>query len=166
MTGNRQASRERPGFTLIELLVVVAIIAILVSMGAGAYLRYISTQKERNTRALLQKLHTAVSQQWSKEYYEIEAEKQPIPSSFLSMASGNTRLARILWYKFKCRASFPMTYEEALNPVVGSSILQPSELRPFAPYVAGLRGRTGAIDPTTESAACLLLALQRPRGGM
>lgn len=164
MIGNMHSIRGRRGFTLIELLVVIAIIAILIGMSAGAYFRMIGGQKEKNTKALLQKLHTTVSQQWSKTRYE--AEQTQVPPSFKVMAGYNDALAKILWIKFQMRASFPMTYAEALNPVTGSTILSPNDLRPFAPYVAGLKGRNSANDPSTESAACLLLALQRPRGGM
>jgi prepilin-type N-terminal cleavage/methylation domain-containing protein len=165
MTGNTQPSRGRPGFTLIELLVVIAIIAVLIGMSAGAYFRYIGGQRERNTKTLLQKLHNAVSQQWSKARWEAENQTN-VPASFTTMAGGDAKLARMLWIKFQLRASFPMSYAEALNPVTGSAILNPNELRPFAPYRDGLKGRSSANDASTESAACLLLALQRPRGGM
>jgi prepilin-type N-terminal cleavage/methylation domain-containing protein len=168
MTDNSHSSRRRPGFSLIELLVVIAIIAVVVGLGAGAYIRSIGTQRDRNSKVLLEKLHTELHQQWTKAIYEVnESTKRSSPPASFRVAAGNIDiLAQELWLKFQLRAQFPMTYAEALNPVVGSQYLSPADMGPVAPYVKALNGKTQAVNPATESAACLLMALQRPRGGM
>src|SRR5262245_17017903 len=138
MIGNLHSSRRRPGFTLIELLVVIAIIAILVGLSAGAYFRLVITQRERNTRTLLQRLDTELTQQFNKAYWE-HKDSLP-PPSFMAAAQNNAERALILWRKYQMRATFPMSYAEALNPVLGSTFLSPNDLKPFAPYRDGLKG--------------------------
>ena len=62
-----------------------------------------------------------------------------------------------------------MSYAEALYPyaVNGTALLPPGDLPPITDYWKRLNNGTltQANDPTTEMAACLLMALSRPRSG-
>jgi hypothetical protein len=97
------------------------------------------------------------------------ANKEPIPDALHSeilslLAGGDEARARVIYIKLRLRQEFPMTLQEALNPVVLSASGLPSL------YKTTLTGMGITAPPATrqpyESAACLLLALQRTRGGM
>jgi len=57
----RSGVGRRPGFTLIELLIVITIIAILASMGLGAYWRVLQRAKETRASAEISELATALT---------------------------------------------------------------------------------------------------------
>src|SRR5690348_10489358 len=120
MSQSTASRRGRPSFTLVELLVVIAIIAILIGLTAGAYLRSISTQQERNTRAMLTKLHEAIKQQYAKAMMDARNDiaKNGVPAEVMQMANNNSALAGVIWLKMRMRAEFPMTYREAQNPTL------------------------------------------------
>jgi prepilin-type N-terminal cleavage/methylation domain-containing protein len=154
----------RPGFTLAELLVVVLILAVLVSLITAAVFRFIGGQSERNTETMLHKLHDGVQQQWSEASKEIKLSTPPL--SVQGLAGGDMALAQVIWLKLRLRREFPMSYDEILQPWGTYSSLQ-SDLPQIPSYVAALNGRTTANDRTTESSACLLIALQNhPHKGM
>lgn len=163
----RTHERRRGGFTLIELLVVVAIIAILASLTAVAVFGFLGGQSKKNTNLVLQKTDNALQQQWSEVAQA--AKNDTIPVSVTALAGGDTERARVIWMKLKLRQNFPMSYAEALYPyaVNGVAIILPGDLPPIEDYKKRLNNGTltKANDPNTEMAACLLMALSRPRKG-
>jgi len=159
MIQQQRTRKGRRGFTLVELLVVIAIIAILVGLVSVAVMGYISGQARKNTESLLGKLHDGVRQQWSEAAKKFRMPTaSPVPSSVLTLAGGDTARAQVIWMKLLFRREFPMSYAEILRP--GAGLIPDGDLQPIYSYVKALQGRTAAIDPATESAACLLIALQ------
>jgi len=161
----QQRTRDgRRGFTLIELLVVLAIIAILVSLVSAAVMGLIGAQARKNTESLLGKLHDGVRQQWSEASKTFRSSTaSPPPSSVVQLAGGDTARAQVIWMKLLFRREFPMSYAEILRPgaVGGVDRIPYGDLPPIYSYVKALpQGRMAANDPATESAACLLIALQ------
>ena len=53
-------SNKRSGFTLVELLVVIAIIAILVSLSAGGFFKFLSYQKQAATDRTKEQVNSAI----------------------------------------------------------------------------------------------------------
>jgi prepilin-type N-terminal cleavage/methylation domain-containing protein len=166
MIQQQQTRAGRRGFTLIELLVVLAIIAILVGLVSAAVMGLIGAQSRKNTESLLGKLHDGVQQQWSEasKTFRDPRTSPPLPQYVLTtLAGGDTSRAQVIWMKLLLRREFPMNYAEILDPAGGDPNLQPY-LKPVYSYVAAIQNR----DPTktnsggvfTESAACLLIALQ------
>src|SRR5262245_36136990 len=124
-------SRRRGGFTLMELLVVIAIIAVLIGLTAGAYIRAIGTQQQRNTQTMLTKLNKAIEQQLGKAMLEAKRRADlGVPANFLRMADGNPVIARALFIKFYLKAEFPMTYAEAKTPTKYATGLDSTYLTP------------------------------------
>jgi prepilin-type N-terminal cleavage/methylation domain-containing protein len=162
----RKAERSRQvrrrGFTLVELLVVIAIIATLVALTASAVIRYIDVQAEKNTERTLYTVDTELDKQWRKVVED--ANKEPIPDVILvPWANGDTERARVIYIKARLKQEFPMSFAEAMNPV---------PLPPLQDYVTKL---TKAFPPSgppqtntpsaQERSVCLLMALERGRGG-
>jgi prepilin-type N-terminal cleavage/methylation domain-containing protein len=157
---HQQTQDGRRGFTLIELLVVLAIIAILVGLVSAAVMGLIGAQSRKNTESLLGKLHDGVQQQWSEASKTFRnPTASPPPTSVVTLAGGDTARAQVIWMKLLLRREFPMSYAEILRP--GGGLIPDGDLPPIYSYVKALpQGRTQANNPATESAACLLIALQ------
>lgn len=158
-----KTSRIRAGFSLMELLVVIAIIAVLAGMLFVAFVPSIGTSHRKNTNARLKALDGELAIQWSEAGKQFE--RVPVPPQIQSIFGCiDERTAKAIWVKLQRKAAFPMTYAEALDPAAGNTALQ-AVLKPRPVFVSGLKGKTAAIDPATEGAACLLLALQQNFGG-
>ena len=160
-------TRRQGGFTLIELLVVIAIIGVLVSLVAAAVFGFLGAQNKKNTELALQKTHNALEQQWREVILKARAETPP--PNVMAMAGNDSERARVIWVKLRLKQEFPMNYTEALMPWksyagVPSKFIGPADLPPIREYVTRLQN-VKPVDPNTQAAACLLMALQRPRKG-
>src|SRR6516225_5477954 len=108
-----QKVTQRNGFTLIELLVVVAIIAVLATLVIGATMRFIQTQKETNTRTVLQTLDKALQQQWAN--VANDAKKETPSQAVYTLAGGDSNRAKVIWIKMRLMEAFPVSFAEILN---------------------------------------------------
>jgi hypothetical protein len=140
----------------VELLIVVIIISILMALSAGVVLRYIGVQQKNNTETTLRKLQPLLESQW-KAVSE-QANKEPMnPATYAwivnNLGPTDERQVRVIYVKLRLRQEFPLNFAEAIDP---------DPLPPIAEYRA--TASRGVAGPT-ESAACLLMALQRSRGG-
>jgi prepilin-type N-terminal cleavage/methylation domain-containing protein len=169
----------RRGFTLIELLVVLSIIAILFTLTAGAVLRFTGVQQKNNTQNQLIKLATLIRDRWT--IATSIAYKEPMSSTLSSWidsnfgTSGNAPLRRVIYVKLRLRQEFPQTFDEALNNNIPAAFgTVPSELKPLSVYSQYLSNKsiTGSASVSVvtgqapfESAACLLMVLQRGSSG-
>lgn len=143
-------NQRRAGFTLIELLVVIAIIGILASLTGAAVMKTITVRKRTFTQHTVDKLYLQV-QRHMKAVID-DARTETIPPSVLALAGNDPNRARIVWIKLRLKQQFPQSYAEALQPA-------PGYINPEPAYGKVLAGRSAAINPATESAACLLMAL-------
>jgi hypothetical protein len=105
-----------------------------------------------------------VQRQWSATTNL--ANRQPIPSSVISLAGGNAERARVIWQKLLLRQAFPMTFDEAMADIVVSPDTSASPtLRKLSTFSAplsalGIAGSSPGTQPY-ESSVLLLLALER-----
>src|SRR5216683_4250651 len=161
---------RRPGFTLIELLVVMTIMAVLAAIATGVYFKFIDVQQKSNNDSQLSKVRNLLRQRMNAENDLIKSEiKSGKVSALLSVAPWNTldqRTAEIVYAKLRMRQAFPMTFAEVWNlPSIQSPF--PS-LPPFVDYLKkqGIySGNVNLVPEASESAVCLLLALQRGTSG-
>ena len=70
-SGKRRDSTSTRGFTLIELMVVIAIIAILVGIAAGAYVRSVQRAREATLKSDLTVMRQAI------DHYTLDKEAAP-----------------------------------------------------------------------------------------
>ncbi len=155
---------RRTGFTLIELLVIIAIIAALMALTASAVMKYMVVQQINNTQTTLNKVQSVLNRQWSAA--KDQAWKEAIPPAVEAYIQANLAgtdanvmgRTRVIYVKLRMRQLFPMNFHEAINP---------APLPPIQGYVTYLNqlGITGTTGANYESAACLLMALQRAQSG-
>src|SRR5262249_11316439 len=117
---------------------------------------------QKNTETMLRKLHDGTQQQWSEACKQFRTGQAPGSAVTLAGVDPTGKRAQVIWLKLQLRREFPMSYAEIIRPsaVNGVDLVTPADLPPISSYVRALNGRTAAIDPATESAACLLIALQ------
>jgi prepilin-type N-terminal cleavage/methylation domain-containing protein len=150
---------ERPpraGFTLIELLIVVSIIAILMALSAGAYVRVSGAGVKSVTQTSMKRLDSALRRQTA--YFADRAREDPKYTAALSLAGNDTERAKVLWMKLRFKKAFPTSFAEALNPAPG--YLEPHDgyVRHLQQY--GITGGTAGAPQAHESAACLYMILR------
>jgi len=158
----------RGGFTLIELLVIIAIIGVLAALTAGAVIRTMAAQRESNTGTVIRTVDKVLQQHWT--WVVEDARKEALSAEthpqLYAMAGGDPKRARVIWVKLRLVEAFPMTFAEIYNPPTNNFIPQGKQRHP---YLSKLQEKFGATVPASrpsESAACLLLALEVKRGGI
>ncbi len=152
--------RHRPGFTLIEILVVLAIIGVLAALTVGTIKGVADGQKKSSTEQTLRKVDSSLKQQY--EAVVKQAGTEVPPPGIVNMAGGDPRRAQVIWVKLRLKQEFPQSYAEGKNAIVGPA-KYPFTLQPL--YATALSKVAAGSGGNTESAACLLLALQRVRSG-
>ncbi len=157
----------RAGFTLLELLVVMAIIATLASLVLSAVFTVRESQMKSFNETLVNKLASAVEQQWIAATDQIREE--PVPSWALTMANGDLRIAKVIYLKARLKQEFPVSFYEAIYPNANytpgqSGAYQTSgggaDLPPKATYAKAL----GALAPSFSSIPQPDLAIGTPMG--
>lgn len=171
---------NRVGFTMVELMVAVAIILVLLTVSAAAYFRFTGAQQASNTKTALSKITLLLKRRWNavaEDAYRIH----PMPlsaSGYISKIAGpDPATQRVIWVKLRLRQEFPMSFDEALNPPPQlDNEGAPSALQPLPVYYRylsawGIDGSSAnnidnpKYNNNYESAACLLMALQRTDSG-
>ena len=155
----RRNRSPRAGFTLVELLIVISIIGLLAALSVGAAVTLMGVQKKNNSKLVIEKTADALDQQWKAQVDQ--AKNESISAGELNLAGNDPRRARVIHIYLRLRQEFPETYAEAVSSLTipGYPAMQPKNA-----YVKALGSRSG--NASTESAACLLLALSQPRRGM
>jgi prepilin-type N-terminal cleavage/methylation domain-containing protein len=149
-------SREprRVAFTLIELLIVLAIIALLSSLGTGAYFRIMLTQQQNTTKATLSKVQSVLHKQWSA--LADLARKEPIDQGFSNAYGGDSDACLANWMLARQQQTFPRSFMEVFNPPQNMPVHES-----YRTYLAQYGVTSASVTPAPyESSACLLMALQ------
>jgi prepilin-type N-terminal cleavage/methylation domain-containing protein len=178
MTHFSHRAQLRRAFTLVEMLVVIAIIGILLSLTVGAVYKFVEGQRVTGTENVLRTFDKVLTMQWKKvvedaRYEEVSPAVTDLAKVNASDPVGNAVRARVLWVKFRLTEAFPQSYAEVAIAASGKGIYgTDSSGRPWLPvrkymanYAKAMGGKSMAINPATESAACLYLALIVNRGG-
>lgn len=154
----------RRAFTLVELLVVVAIIAVLVSLGAWGVFATIGVRQQNNTKGTILVVHKLLQNRWAQVVADA---KKETPSPAVVALAGGTSLdpngarARVIWAKVRLAEAFPQSYAELhpTNPTIVNNYIPVNRRKPhFAKYQTQLAPLTAGLPG--ESSACLLLALK------
>lgn len=169
---HRCPTAHRGGFTLMELMVVITIIAALMALTASVVLKYMGVQQSSNTQTTLNKVQSVLNRQWSAA--KDQAMKETIPSNvdawIRANLAGNDVNAkgrvRVIYVKLKMRQAFPMSFDEVFNNNVPKGYPLPP-LPTYMTYLSslGIKGSLPSYPNNFESAACLLMALQRAQSG-
>jgi prepilin-type N-terminal cleavage/methylation domain-containing protein len=156
ISANRYRSLRRGAFTLIELLIVVGIVALLSTLGTGAYFRVMLTQQQNTTKATLSKAHSVLHKQWSA--LSDLARNEVIDPGFASAYEPD--IARANWMYARQQATFPRSFAEAFNPTDPNGNAFPMH-ESYRTYLNNY-GITSGSSPAAahESSACLLMAMQ------
>src|SRR5436305_12413402 len=104
----------RAGMTLLELLVVMMIIATLASLIISAVFTVRESQMKSFTETLVNKLASALDQQWKAAVDQIREE--PVPNWALTMANGDPRIAKVIYLKARLKQEFPVSFYQAIYP--------------------------------------------------
>ena len=140
--------------TLIELLIVMLIIAILAALSLSAVFSVRESQMKNFTESLISKLASALDGQWKAAIDQIREE--PVPAAFFTLAVNDQRRARVIYTKARLVQEFPVTFDQARNPMPG--YLTPK------PAFANLPATSAATLPY-ESSALLYMTLNQARRG-
>jgi prepilin-type N-terminal cleavage/methylation domain-containing protein len=181
----------RTAFTLTELLVVVSIIAVIMSLSIGAIFGLRESQMKNFSEATVQKLASALDQQWKATMDQIYDET-PAPwavnlSTSSTTRSPDLRRTRALYIKGRLRQEFPINFAQAIpdpqSPVItGSNPPKRQAFNPFflsisdgvplkATYAQSLQDAAGNYfvipnpEPDWTSSAMLFLTLSQGRRG-
>lgn len=110
---------RRPGFTLLEMLVVLAIIATLMTLVLSASLQFMDSQRERNSRGLVEKIAEVLIKQ--RQVVLEKAKTEPIQDGLRKLAGYPNaprwrERAVVIWGKLRLKQEFPRTFAEAGDP--------------------------------------------------
>ena len=158
---------RRGGFTLVELIVAIALIAVLIALSAGAFLKVRNTAQEQSTTSMLTKVDTGFMAGWSAVLDKAAEDHRTnkIPDPIVVYAGGDRDRARVLWSYMMLKNEFPTTFAEArigVGPVNGytlpaRSVFTQALANAAAPNPFPLVPPTD--QPELQSAICLYIAL-------
>jgi len=180
--------QRRPAFTLVELIVVIAIIVILIALTAAGYFYFVTSTQGRNTEGTIRTVNKVFQGQWA---WVVEQAKKESPSQGVKDAATNTvanvpgcsdpggERAKALWIKVRLMEAFPIAFSEINNNAAGNDPVFkflyvdtgngnpaiPSGQRKYISQYQRAIAINAAVNPATESSACLLMALAVSRGG-
>lgn len=143
-------SKYRAGFTAIEVLIVVAIIALLISIAAGALIRVKAASERSATEATLTKLASILDRHWKAVIDSAKKEYDGLPNNIkqnlITLADNQPVTAtphprrddraRLLFVKLRLKQEFPTSFYTALFPGTVDKrdtvyYLPPSTVPPF-----------------------------------
>jgi type II secretory pathway pseudopilin PulG len=157
---------RRTAFTIVELLVVISIIVILSALSLSAVFGLRESQIKNVTETTVNKLASALDQQWKATMDQIY-EETPATWAVNLSTNGTTRSpdlrrARALYIKGRLRQEFPVNFTEATATIIFAS--GAGSIPPKPTYQQALAGVTS--DPPWSSSAMLYMILSQGRRGM
>lgn len=159
----------RRGFTLVELMIVVGIVILLVVMATAAVMKFRDTGPHIATQMNLSKIKAALDTQWKA--VRDQAQKEPIDSTLAGLlvpgaTSGANLEVRKRYVEARLKASFPVSFAEAMNPNSPTLMAASPTLKAYSGYTGYLNNvftpnSAAADSPDKQQAICLLMILQR-----